>query len=85
MAYVAKPLSIKHTAAKIQRTLDLLPEWLDKWRHHEPDQDSGDHLRPRPPDRLRYPRELFSAGTDNTRAGTAAVTAGRLVGPPPLG
>lgn len=41
----------------------------------------------RPPDRLRYPRELLSADADttghDTRAAAAASTAGRLAGPPP--
>ncbi|CAF4935543.1 unnamed protein product [Pieris macdunnoughi] len=43
----------------------------------------------RPPDKYRYPRELFSADTPttgrDTRAATAATTAGRLAGPPPRG
>ncbi|CAF4874636.1 unnamed protein product [Pieris macdunnoughi] len=31
-AYVATSLKIKHAAVKLQRALDLLPEWLEKWR-----------------------------------------------------
>lgn len=31
-AYIATSLSPKHAAVKLQRALDLLPEWLQKWR-----------------------------------------------------
>ncbi|XP_041973394.1 uncharacterized protein LOC121729071 [Aricia agestis] len=31
-AYFASSLTVDHAAIKIQRTLDLLPDWLSKWR-----------------------------------------------------
>lgn len=31
-AYITTSMSLKHAAKKMQRALDLLPEWLQKWR-----------------------------------------------------
>lgn len=31
-AYIATSLNVRHAAVKMQRVLDLLPEWLSKWR-----------------------------------------------------